>query len=465
MNAQRTDPVALARALETGQPPVSVPSLSTGPSSPANSFSTIDPEPFPIEALHASIREFVAVGASARGVPPEFVAVPLMAFTGAVIGAGITLQIKRGWVEYPVLWVGVVGKPGTGKSPAQDYAAKPIRAVQHKLTAEWQKEKEAFEEIPLAERKVKPPPKLKSVFTTDATIEAVSDMLGRRNGIVIERDEIAGFTASFDAYKKGGDRQLYLSSWAVAPWKVDRKTSGSVCIDRPIVCIAGGIQPERLQDLRGGTVDDGFPDRFLLSFPLCEPTGYNDTEDDPELIMMLTNVFHGLYQLSGSTTVVTMTPQAHALFVTYCNENAATLRTATGLSAGWIAKAPSHLARIALVMHALSERDPRETLTVSTLDSAIQVTEYFRSHFIRCLPLMGATGTGEPAGDIPRIRRYLLESGGSWVPRSELMQKTRLSASRMTDSLTELERRGEAVRNRVKTGAHEREDWRLVTLN
>jgi hypothetical protein len=61
---------------------------------------------------------------------------------------------------------------------------------------------------------------------------------------------------------------------------------------------------------------------------------------------------------------------------------------------GFYRKMPSHLARIALILHALwNPHDPTVPLTGETMRHAIDLVEYFRVHLHRSIPLIGERHT------------------------------------------------------------------------
>lgn len=439
-----------------------------------NSENLKVPIAYPVDALPELVRAFITQGAQARGIPPDFIAVPFLAFAGAAIGNRVILTVKTGWSERPNIWSATVGRPGTGKSSGADYARQPLDRLQERHWERYQQELAASEDatsggMGARVRSVAKAPRLVSLYSTDATLEAVASILERSHGLALYRDELAGWAASFDQYRRGGDRQSWLGLWSGGPLKVDRKSSGSVFIPSPTVAVAGSVQPDRLRDLRGGDVDDGFADRLLFAWPQAAPIGWTDAEDDSESVAKVAAIFETLHnRWDGDPVQTRFSEPAGAMFKRFVNDNATATGQATGLVAGWSAKAPRHLARIAVILHCLTNADePTHPVSEATLDSAIEILEYHRHHFAAVLPAMGTFGSGRAAGDAGRVLRRLRQAPArnQWLARSELMNKTRLDAARLTDALDALEAAGEAERRMVETETRPREEWRATAHN
>ena len=80
-----------------------------------------------------------------------------------------------------------------------------------------------------------------------------------------------GFFRAFDAYRggRGSDLSFWLTVNSGASIKVDRKGNNreSYTIARPCIAIIGGLTPSDLGDLTAPGRDNGWLDRFLLSYP------------------------------------------------------------------------------------------------------------------------------------------------------------------------------------------------------
>ncbi len=86
-------------------------------------------------------------------------------------------------------------------------------------------------------------------------------------GVLIKRDEIAGWIGSMEKYASGGrgaaaDRAFWLQSYDGGAYSVDRVSRPDLQITNLSASIIGGIQPARLAELHG-LASDGLLQRFL----------------------------------------------------------------------------------------------------------------------------------------------------------------------------------------------------------
>ena len=425
--------------------------------------------PFPVEALPPLAREFVVTGAAALGCPPDFIVPHLFAFTGAIAGSSRRIELKPGFELTPIFWVGVIGKPGTVKSPALAYARGPIQRLQQDAWSRYQDAVKIWEQDKAAERSPRPQPE--HFFATDTTTEAVASALMRSRGIAVIHDELAGWVNAFDAYRKAGDRQTWLSAWSGTPLKPNRKTGDHIYVSDPVACVLGGIQPDVLPTLSGEAArDDGFVPRLLLCWPDAEPSLWTDRSVPAELVNHVTDHLRHLRLPGDLVRTTRLDPEATVTWASWYDENQGLLTGAHGLTAGWGAKASVHLARIALVLHLLAlppsrPGEPEPLLSRSTLEDAITVLEYYRAHLDRVLPAFGTPHSGGRAGLAARVRRALGRSGDAWVGRADLAVRLggHESADSITGALDALASNGDVERRTIPTGGRPREEWRLVS--
>lgn len=426
------------------------------------------PVPFPVDVLPATLATFVREGAAAFGIPADYIALPLLGFAAGLIGNRRGIQLKRGWVEFPILWVGVIGHPGSGKSPGLDYAKHLLDHLQQAAWGTYRRALDAHQEAQAPGERGKPTdkPRLESFYTTDATLEAVATVLEATPGLSMVRDELVGWVRSHDAYRKAGDRQTWLSLWSATTLKIDRKTSPPLMIVAPCVSVIGGIQPDRLTELRSDAGQrDGFVERLLLAWPVSGPVRWTDAEVGPGTIAAARQLFSQLHRQRHPRTVVEFDPVARDRFIRWHDENVESMASASGLAVSWAAKYPRQVARIALVLQALHvPDDPKRPVTPEVVDGAIAVIEYLRNHLARVLVPLGGPGvTSQGAGTVSRALHLLRESGDAWLSRTNLHAGLgrNTAAEQLSAALATLEADGLVERRQVQTEGRPREEWRL----
>jgi hypothetical protein len=203
------------------------------------------------------------------------VAGSLLVTVAAAIGTTRRLCVKRGWYEFPILWIALVGKSGCGKSPALSLATSPIKRHQHAAALAHRQQLEAKAEGNLAgvKRRDEPEPKMPCFYCEDTTVEAMIDRLvDNPRGLVVIRDELAAWIESMNTYKggKGADESTWLSFFDGREAKHDRKTAmrTTLFVPRAAVSLIGGIQPGVLKEcLTARRTDAGMAARLLMIHP------------------------------------------------------------------------------------------------------------------------------------------------------------------------------------------------------
>jgi len=415
---------------------------------PSESAVEVSRPAYPLHVLSPVIRAFVVEAAACVGCPPDMVAVPLLAYAAATIGRTRSIEIKVRYVKHPVFWFGIVGAPGSGKSPADGLARSFVETLQARAYADWQQAYQEWRlEHELWKQRVKgkgggkakmggetydvdPEPEepvLEHYFTTDATIEALAPILLSSAGVAVAHDELVGWVKSMGAYNgaAGRDRAQVLSLWAERSLKVDRKGRPPLYVEDPVAVIIGGVQPDVLADLAGeADKRDGFVDRFLWSWPEHRPVPWTEDTVSPFTTAAVETVFRRLRATGGNTAPVMLLDEAKALWRTWYDENARAMEAERGLMAGVRAKADVQLARLALVLHVLEHDDPDAVdVSVETLRAAIELVEYHLAHARAVAHRLGVAGNTPRTGHGSTLRQRIvarLEEHGGWVSASDL---------------------------------------------
>jgi hypothetical protein len=165
------------------------------------------------------------------------------------------------WEEVPILWVALVGPPGSGKTPIIREATRPLWAIEHELAEqnrrdweEYEVDLERWQAAKRGERGEKPkPPTPRRLVVSDITPEKLGVILEGNPAVLVHVDELKGLLQSWRREDRAAGRAFFMSAYHGAQHVVDRVMRGTIYLPRPQVAILGGIQPGPWhQVVRGG---------------------------------------------------------------------------------------------------------------------------------------------------------------------------------------------------------------------
>ena len=255
----------------------------------------LPPELLPVPKLDPNslplvIRDAALDLAERLQCPIDYVVVSMLAAAGSVIGNQIGIfprAVDETWEVYPALWGGIVGEPGSKKSPAVQQAHKPLQhlddiAAQNyaKAMQSYQSQLEKYETELAAWKKnkysgIKPnspvEPKRQRYFAHDTTYQALGVILEvNPRGVLVIGDELSGLLQSLDTAGQEAARGFFLTGWSgTGSYSFDRIGRGSVTLSRYCLSLFGGFQPDRIKGYvrfaqRGSSKNDGLLQRFQL---------------------------------------------------------------------------------------------------------------------------------------------------------------------------------------------------------
>jgi hypothetical protein len=252
---------------------------------PALRLDALPPvQPFPVYVLPETAARLVIEGADAIGCPRDFVGVAMLAIAAGTIGRSVNLMLKHGYFAVASVFMGIVGPPSDGKSPAIKAVALAIRLISDRLAAahagameRWKAEAGAAAKAG-SKPKPPPPPKPGRIDIDDITFEALPIILAdNERGLIMIRDELSAFILGMNQFKggKGNDRSNALKIWSgdrIVKDRVNHENNEPIRCPHPSLSIVGGLTPDMLGEL----IDpmgraDGFIDRFLLAYPDSMP--------------------------------------------------------------------------------------------------------------------------------------------------------------------------------------------------
>lgn len=416
-NGHATAPAAAKQPdQEPWQPPITL----TTPSSP--------PE-FPLHVFSDRLRCYVQECAWATNSPPDFAAVSALAVAAGAIGASRTLSITRTHRQPASLFIAMVGPPGTGKSAPLDLIKEPLEQAERRFFEDWRGDVTVWEKQEIQSRG--PKPHLRRCLLDDTTTEAMVRILADNpRGLCMVRDELSALVTGLNQYKDGGkgnDRQVFLKIWSAATIRVDRKSNPDgvpLSVRKPTASIVGGIQPDVIEWFRGEKVgdrpppDDGFLDRFLISFPNPLPAVGEQWRDISEqasrdwATIVEDLLKQGMRQLEDGTRIPYLTEldasgkQAWMAFTQAHADEINNEEFDNWLRGPWT-KLTGYCGRLALVLNALHWATGDADVNVVTGESiklAADLIAYFKAHVRRLYTIMGADPRVQSAA---RIIRWL----------------------------------------------------------
>ncbi len=433
------------------------------------------PPEMPLDCFPSAWRAWIEVAAEGANAPPDFIVLPLLALSSALIGNARWAMPWKGWSEPPALWCASVGDPSSGKSSG---AAPIMRDVLASLEndmrrdypaelAKWEEEagvaaatqkawesavKRAFkngEEPPPRPEAARPPqrPVLPRVKVQDATIEKIGDLMSALpKGVLHVRDELAGWLLNLSRYSGGNDRPFWLESYNGGQYQVDRqKHPEPIFIARLTLPMFGTIQPDRLADCLEGA-DDGLASRFLWAWPtprtFKRPGGVADAEIAAGRLARLERL--QCPRNAADKPVPAFIPFAESARVVledFAQEMQRREGDAHGLLKSSYGKARGQAARLALVLEYLNwtvdgrdAPEPREVGLQAMQDAAGMMDGYFLPMAARVL---GDASIPETERQARTLAEWIVAMRPEMVNVSAIRDGARLPGLRETDAVKE----------------------------
>lgn len=386
-------------------------------------------EPFPVDLLPKSIARLCRESAQAKNIEPVYVGINALAAVASMIGSAYKIELKSDWREPAIMWTCLVADSGSGKSPGLDSAIEPLRTLQIEADHEYDNnetlyaaEKELYDldyDDWKRSRKKQPnllPPAQPSVpmpetlLVDDATLEAIAEVLENNPfGILVVKDELAGWLRSFDCYRTGGsgkDLPAWLSIHGGRMLRINRKTGKKVIrADNPAVSVCGGVQPPILQRIISENedfFDSGLTARILFAMPPDKPSYWTEVETSDEAMTEYENIFRTLKcwrKVDGAPTpenpfIVRLSPEAKDLFVRFYNSNVDERTDLNSEMKAMWAKFAGYAARLALVIHLVERIEDgasMEMLPGDVMQRAIRLVLWFKREAARIMELLRHT--------------------------------------------------------------------------
>ena len=237
--------------------------------------------------LGAVLRQF----AERAGAPAEAYYLVLLCVAASLIPSrtSVLLDPSDKISVPPILWGGLVGDVGSGKSRIISTLTRPFKEIQAEHYARYQQQLKNYEAALQAYERRRmvagdPPerPTPVELYTSDCAVDVVEQILVRQpdRGLLIDLDDLAIFLRS--TADRQGERRINRSRWldlyeGLAP-RNGLGVTGRIPVPHPSVSVVGGIQHSDFQTLWSKRTRHG--ERLWACFAWVKVLHAPDTQDD-----------------------------------------------------------------------------------------------------------------------------------------------------------------------------------------
>lgn len=388
---------------------------------------------FPVNAFPEIIQEIIMEYHRVLNFDVHYIGASILFALSLAVGNYIKLKVKGDdWIESPILWIVLVGKPGINKTaPLKTF----IKLFKLKDKESYEKYKELLEEY---ERKVKEfkkknrkkgeddeaempviPKRIQSLIS-DFTPEAMSEAHENNpRGLGIYSDELLTWLKNFSRYNNSGEEQMFLSIWNGHEISINRRSTPHVYISSSFIPVCGTIQPDELLVAFGKSRSkNGFTHRLLFAYPDDVVREDLPRENVSETVKKAYNeLLEGIIDMSkglslSNPKMYTLSDESFDAFSEIRKRNNVRInKDKEGELSGIYSKMDSYLLRIALILQVLEDCDnKRENSVINPkwIYAAEKFTSYFEYTAIKVHKLISRYD--DPLGNYSNDKRQVYKA-------------------------------------------------------
>lgn len=368
-------------------------------------FEGVFEKKIPLEAFPAKIQDMILTLARQENYTIEYMMASLLVAVSTAIGNAVNIRIRGGWISNSALYMILIGRPGTGKTPPLDFAFRPIRKHDAQAVKQFKLEMEQYNNLiesnkgkkenttPLPDK-----PILQRTIISDFTPEALMRALDdNHRGVVVYVDEIMGMFNAVNQYSRGQLIEQLLTAFSGKPLDISRCSMPvPIHIEYPFINIVGTMQITRMHELiEKGYKENGLLDRIIFVYPSSQEISDWQLDEDSSFASfekysnMWESIFNKVIDLPFSDndnvqSILDFSPEAKAYFTNWRNNaiRAVNQNQDDGLVDSRVIKAPMITARLALVLQILRwacGEVHKDFVDIDSTKSAIALSKYFES--------------------------------------------------------------------------------------
>jgi hypothetical protein len=369
---------------------------------------------FPVEVFPLPVQQIITATNENLNFPLDFIGASMLYAVSVAIGNTHKVEVKKGWLESPVLYLAIVARAGTNKSHPLSFALQPIVEQDKRTFTLYEQQRQDYERAMSLSKKereeeaidepIKPVWQkfLLSDFTPEALVEVHKH---NKRGIGVYVDELAGWFKNFNRYNKGSEMEFWLSVWSGKPINIDRKTGEPVFIPLPYISVCGTIQNGVLDELaKGSRTQNGFIDRILFVIPdNIKKEYWSETDLNPIVSENWESIISRLLSLSITNDetlnpvpdVLKFAPEAKRILFEWQKVNTdQSNEVENEATSGIYSKLEMYAVRLALILemmqYACNESD-LQAVSEESVKGALQLVEYFKNSAIKVNSIVSNT--------------------------------------------------------------------------
>ncbi len=385
------------------------------------------PNRFPYEVFPLTIQQIITATNENLNFPIDFIAASLLYAVSVAVGNTHSVELKKGFQQSAVLYLAIVGRAGTTKTPPLSFALQPIVEHDKRTYRKYEQERQEYEKAANLSKKEREQqgidepikPVWQKFLLSDFTPEALAEVHKfNKRGIGVHVDELAGWFKNFNRYNKGSEMEFWLSQWSGKPINIDRKTGEPVFISLPFISVAGTIQKGILNELaKESRTQNGFIDRILFVIPDNIQKEYWSETDLPSVVSenweriiskLLNLSITNDETLNPSPEVLKFTPEAKKVLFEWQKVNTDQSNEAESEAVkGIFSKMDMYVLRLALILemmrYACNESD-KQAVSIEAVQGAIKLVEYFKSSAVKVNSILS---NANPLDKLPADKQAL----------------------------------------------------------
>jgi hypothetical protein len=374
---------------------------------------------FPLYVLPNALQTIINEAHTSLGMPADFLAGSMLFAASLGIGKTHRIVVKEGWTENAVLYLALVGRPGTNKSHPMSLAINPFIEHDYKSYKVYSELMEAYraksdsDEVQI--------PVFKKFLVSDFTPEALAEVhKHNQRGIGLYADELISWIKNFNRYTKGSEEQLWLSNWSGKAMVNDRRHS-NLFIKSPFISVIGSLQPGVLQEISSQQrSDNGFLDRILFIAPdNLKKEYWNEKDLNKEVMQQYKQIISRLIDLEftnddcqdQSANLLYMSEDAKKLLFLWQRHNTDLInKMEKDPQSGAFSKLEIYVPRLALILQMLNwacGESGNSEIHVNAMEGAVHLAEYFRDNIQKIHHLLEHT---DELSKLSNKHRHLYEN-------------------------------------------------------